>query len=127
MQETTEDDDDGGLGERVVRELIDTDTSRCVSGMYLDDEEGDGVLGIVVRGAGTVEDTTLGRCSVVVAGAGGGRGRGHGCRHRFSHDGGHGEDTPSMCRRRREEKRREEKKEIREKKEKKVRVSRLAS
>ena len=36
----------------------------AVGDAYLDDEDEDGVLGIISRGIGTLEDTSLTRCSV---------------------------------------------------------------
>lgn len=73
MEETTEDDDDGGLARTQGCQLGRCGLGLRAMGGYLDDEDDDWVLGIIDGGVGALEDAAL----VGSAEAGGGIGSGH--------------------------------------------------
>ena len=59
MEESGEDEDDTGLDRRWVSEV----RQQAVGDAYLNNEDEDGVLRIISRGIGTLEDTSLTGCS----------------------------------------------------------------
>ena len=59
MEESGEDENDAGLDGRWVSEV----RQQAVGDAYLDDEDEDGVLRIICRGIGTLEDSSLAGCS----------------------------------------------------------------